>query len=546
MKRPSRQNVCTACGATSLKWTGKCSSCGAWNTLVEQQVRAEPRTPSVGPRTVRSQIGPNGAVFDSEALKDPAWAQVFGGSGGLSGSSAGPLPLPAIDADAARPFQTGLAELDRVLSGGIVPGSVTLLGGEPGIGKSTLVLQAVTSAAERGARSLIIAAEESAEQVRRRAERLGPLPPSCYLSSTSDLLASIEAADQVRPVLLVIDSIQAISDPAVSSPAGSTNQVRECAQLLAQYAKATATATIFVGHVTKDGSLAGPRTLEHLVDTVLSFEGDRHHALRALVATKHRYGPSGEMGLFEMGEEGLRSLEDPSALLLGDRRPEAAGSVALPVVEGRRPLLVEVQSLLAGTRSPSPRRVVQGVSAARVALILAVLERCCGARVGAVDVFVSTVGGIKVTEPAADLAIALAILSSLRGIALPADAVVFGEIGLAGEVRQVSRPDRRLAESARLGFERALVPHATPEGPAGMRLERVRSVAEAVSLLGLSENRSARSPSGRGSRPEPVAGERPHLVVLAPIEDLDTPAEDTPQGASPRGQGRSFDPDVLA
>ncbi len=527
----------------SPKWTGKCSSCGEWNTLVEQQVPVEP--PPRTQRTARSQIGPNGAVFDAEALHDPEWAQAFAGSGGLPGAPGRPLSLPAIDAEGARPFPTGLAELDRVLSGGIVPGSVTLLGGEPGIGKSTLVLQAVTAAAERGARSLIIAAEESAEQVRRRAERLGPLPPSCYLSSTSDLLASIEAADQVRPVLFVIDSIQAISDPAVSSPAGSTNQVRECAQLLAQYAKATGTATILVGHVTKDGSLAGPRTLEHLVDTVLSFEGDRHHALRALVATKHRYGPSGELGLFEMGELGLQSLEDPSALLLGDRRPDAAGSVALPVVEGRRPLLVEVQSLLAATRSPSPRRVVQGVSAARVALILAVLERCCGARVGAVDVFVSTVGGIKVTEPAADLAIALAIVSSLRGIALPSDSVIFGEIGLAGEVRQVSRPDRRLAESARLGFGRAIVPDATPDGPAAMRLDRVRSVAEAVSLLGLCGDCS-KLPPGLASRPRPVAGERPRLVVLAPIEDHGRTAEDRPRGASPAGRDHPFDPDVLA
>jgi DNA repair protein RadA/Sms len=501
--------------------------------------------------------------------------------GGYGNPQLGPLPLSAIDPEAARPFPTGLPELDRVLSGGIVPGSVTLLGGEPGIGKSTLVLQAVTAAAERGARSLIIAAEESAEQVRRRGARLGALPEACLLLSTSDLLASIEAADQVRPALLVIDSIQAISDPAISSPAGSTNQVRECAQLLVQYAKATGTATILVGHVTKDGALAGPRTLEHLVDTVLSFEGDRHHALRALVATKHRYGPSGELGLFEMGEEGLQSLEDASALLLGDRRPDAAGSVALPVVEGRRPLLVEVQSLLAATRNPSPRRVVQGVSAARVALLLAVLERCCGARVGNTDVFVSTVGGIKVTEPAADLAIALAVMSSLRGIPLPSDTVIFGEVGLAGEVRQVSRPERRLAESARLGFRRAIVPRATPEDPGGMTLDRVSSVAEAVSLLGLSETRAGQPDSGRSSRPAPSQGpaswpnpgrssvlgpsvspvlspppgpgtspgespgERPRLVVLAPIEDREAATGSTPRGADSDGWKGHSDPDVL-
>ncbi len=457
MSRPSRRHVCTSCGAAAAKWVGRCASCGEWNSLVEEQAEVRGR-PS-------SRWSPAGRSEEA----------------GLR-----PVRLPRVDPEAARPFATGLSELDRVLGGGLTPGSVTLLGGEPGIGKSTLVLQAVAAAASTGRSSLIIAAEESAEQVRQRAARLGVLEEECFVLSTSDLLASIEGADQVRPGLLVIDSIQTVSDPGISSPAGSPNQVRGCAQLLVQYAKATGTATVLVGHVTKDGSLAGPRTLEHLVDTVLSFEGDRHHSLRALVATKHRFGPAGELGLFEMREEGLASVEDPSAFLLGDRRPGVPGTVAVPVLEGRRPLVVEMQALLAETRNP-PRRVVQGVSSARVALLLAVLERSCGAQVAGADVFVSTVGGIKVSEPAADLGVLCAMASAFTGIPLPHDAVLFGEVGLAGELRQVSRFERRLSEAARLGFRRALVPAATPErsAPAGLELERLASVEEAVRSLGI-------------------------------------------------------------
>ena len=373
-----------------------------------------------------------------------------------------------------------------MLSGGLVRGSVSLVGGEPGIGKSTLVLQAATAFCSQGSqRALVVTAEESVDQVRRRADRLGSLPEDCYLFSTGDLMAALEAADSVGPSLLVIDSIQAISDGTVNSPAGSTTQVRECAQLLAQYAKATGTATVLVGHVTKDGSLAGPRTLEHLVDTVLYFEGDRHHALRSLVAVKHRYGAAGEMGLFEMREDGLSSLDDPSAILLADRQPGLAGSATVPALEGRRPLLVELQALLAPGHGQQPRRVVQGVSSNRVSIILAVLERCCELSVGSFDVFVSSVGGIKVSEPAADLTIGLAIASSLSGRALAPEVICFGEVGLGGELRQVSRPERRLAEAARLGFSRAVVPRNTPAGQSGLSTEEVGSVAEAIEVLGL-------------------------------------------------------------
>jgi DNA repair protein RadA/Sms len=501
MTRPSRHHVCTACGATSPKWTGRCAVCGEWNTLVE---RLEPRL-GTGPGSMPPggrRAGGSGGV---DGVGGPAAG--FGAGGPAAGFGAGagagagaayewtvspgtslhPVPIPSVSPDGSDPFPTGIEELDRVLSGGLVPGSVTLLGGEPGIGKSTLVLQAVSATAEQGGKALIVAAEESAEQVSRRAARLGSVSEAGFLLSTGDLMAAIEAADRVSPRLLVIDSIQTISDPATSSPAGSPNQVRECAQLLARYAKATGTATILVGHVTKDGALAGPRTLEHLVDTVLSFEGDRHHALRSLVATKHRYGPAGELGLFEMGEDGLMSISDPSAMLLGDRRPDAAGTVALPVVEGRRPLLVEVQALVARSHGGAPRRVVQGVSSSRLALLLAVLEGCCGCQLASANVFVSTVGGIKVTEPASDLAVALAVLSSITGFPLPPDAVVFGELGLAGEVRQVARPERRLAEAARLGFRQAIAPAATPDGPTCIQVRRVSSVGEAVGLLGWME-----------------------------------------------------------
>jgi DNA repair protein RadA/Sms len=372
------------------------------------------------------------------------------------------LLLSSISPDAAVPVATGIGELDRVLGGGLVAGSVTLLGGEPGVGKSTLVLQALASAAGRGLTSLLIAAEESSEQVRRRAERLGAAVDGCYVLAATDLDAVVSAAGQLEPSILVIDSIQAVSDQSCASQAGSPSQVRECAGRLVRYAKSLGVATLLVGHVTKDGGLAGPRTLEHLVDTVLSFDGDRHHALRLLSASKHRYGPTGELGLFEMTEAGLQGLVDPSALLLGDRRRGVPGSIAVPVIEGRRPLVIEVQGL---------------------ALLLAVLERRCHLPLGASDVFVSTVGGLRINEPAADLGVALALVSALTEIAIGEDVVACGEIGLAGEIRRVQATERRLGEAARLGFKRAIVPSSAPEGPVGLELLRAGTLLEAVRLL---------------------------------------------------------------
>jgi DNA repair protein RadA/Sms len=395
------------------------------------------------------------------------------------------VSLADISSDSCVPVPTGIAELDRVLSGGLVAGSVTLMGGEPGIGKSTLVLQAAASASRLGRRTLLVAAEESAEQVRRRAERLGTIVDECYIVATSDLQTALEVAGNLEPELLVVDSIQTVGDPSISSQLGSMTQVRECAQALAHFAKATGTATVLVGHVTKEGALAGPRTLEHLVDTVLSFEGDRHHALRMLTATKHRFGSAGELGLFEMAESGLVGLADPSSLLLGDRRGAGPGMVVAPIIEGRRPLLVEVQALVSATHASTPRRVVQGILPSRLALLLAVLEQSAEIPVRSTDVFVSTVAGIKVTEPAADLAVALAVASAISGVPIPGHLVAFGEIGLSGEIRQSPGAPRRLSEAERLGFSRAFAPLSSPCSSGTMKVVQVATIGEAVTALGL-------------------------------------------------------------
>jgi DNA repair protein RadA/Sms len=379
---------------------------------------------------------------------------------------------------------TGLDELDRVLGGGLVPGSVTLIGGEPGVGKSTLLLQVLRSVAATGAPVVLVSAEESARQVRLRAERLGPVPPTLLLLAATDVEAVAAAVSTLGPALVVVDSIQAVVSPDVAGLPGSVAQVRACADLLVRLAKAHEVPCVLVGHVTKDGALAGPRVLEHLVDTVVTVEGDRHHALRLVRATKHRFGATGELGLFEMGEAGLAAVTDPYRLLLGDRRPGIPGSAVLPAVEGQRALLVEIQALRAPSTSESapPRRSAQGVDTGRLSLLIAVLEQRAGVVLGRTDVFASAVGGIRVTEPAADMALALAVASAVTGVALPADVVAFGEIGLGGEVRQVPHAPRRLSEAVRVGFRHAFVPASCPDGPPGMELIRVASLRQAVVL----------------------------------------------------------------
>jgi DNA repair protein RadA/Sms len=373
--------------------------------------------------------------------------------------------------------------LDAVLGGGLVPGSVTLLGGEPGVGKSTLLLQVLCSMAAAGDAVLLVSAEESSAQVRLRAERLGPLPTGLMVLPTGDLTSLPPALMDASPVLVVVDSVQAVFYPSAAWLPGSVGQVRACTDLLVSVAKHHRLAFVVVGHVTKQGALAGPRTLEHLVDTVLSVEGDRHHALRTVRAVKHRFGPTGELGLFEMNDAGLAAVSDPYHLLLGDRRPGAPGSTVLPAMEGQRALLVELQALCApaGTEGPC-RRSAQGVDGGRLALLLAVLEQRARVALARTDVFASAVGGIRVTEPAADLALALAVASAVLGRPLPADLVAFGEIGLGGEIRVVPHAPRRLAEASRVGFRHALVPASCPDGPGGMEVVHVRSLDEAVSL----------------------------------------------------------------
>jgi DNA repair protein RadA/Sms len=394
-----------------------------------------------------------------------------------------PLPIAEVDAAAWAPAATHVGELDRVLQGGLVPGSVTVLGGEPGIGKSTLLLQALAGLATAGQRCLYVTAEESAPQVRLRAERLGALPPDLWLVSDTALPHVVAHIDSVAPDVVAIDSIQTVFDPELASAPGSVAQVRECAHRLVRLSKERTMSAVLVGHVTKEGSLAGPRVLEHLVDTVLSFEGERHHALRLLRAVKHRFGAIDELGLFEMTDGGLESVPDPSALFLADRRPGTTGSVVAPVLDGHRPLLVEVQALVARSELPSPRRSAQGLDQGRLALVLAVLQEHVDLPFEKRDVHTVVAGGIRATEPGVDLAMALALASARDHIPVPGDVVACGEVGLGGELRQVHQTARRLGEAARLGFRRAVVPSSAPLDVPGIALLRVRTLEEAVRLV---------------------------------------------------------------
>lgn len=428
MSRARTVHRCRHCEATTPRWAGRCPSCGEWGSLLEE--------PEVPP----SRRASSGAGF------------------------AAAVPLLEVGAAAAAPLPTGVPELDRVLGGGLVPGSVTLLGGEPGVGKSTLLLQVLGSVAATGRRTLLVSAEESAPQVRRRAERLGAGRPDVWLVAETALGGIQAAVADVAPDLVVVDSIQTVWDPEGESAPGSVAQVRGCAHALAGLARSSGAAVVLVGHVTKDGALAGPRVLEHLVDTVLTFDGDRHHALRMLRCVKHRFGPTGELGLFEMTDGGVVGRPDAGGVFLADRRSDTPGSAVFPMVEGFRPLLVEVQALVAETKLPAPRRSASGLDQGRLGLLLAVLERRAGVRTASSDVYASVVGGIRVTEPGADLAVCLAVASSVFGRPLPGDLVALGEVGLGGELRQVAHTARRLAEAARLGFARALVPDSAPDG----------------------------------------------------------------------------------
>ncbi|MCU1357348.1 MAG: repair protein RadA [Acidimicrobiales bacterium] len=442
---------CSQCAQTAPKWVGQCPGCEAWGTLIEEV---------------------DGPVAPRISMLPPTTP---------------PIPIGDVDPTEFSPKPTGLPELDRVLGGGLVPGSVTLLGGEPGIGKSTVLLQAAAEVAARGRTVLYLSGEESPQQIRLRAERLGALHPLLFLAAETALPQVVGAIDHVRPDLVIIDSIQTLLNPDLASTPGSVAQVRECSHRLVSEAKDRGCAMVLVGHVTKEGALAGPRVLEHMVDTVLAFEGDRHHALRIMRVVKHRFGSTQDIGLFEMTEVGLHGVPDPSNLFLADRRHGIAGSVVVPTLEGKRPLMVEIQVLASRTTLPSPRRSATGIDANRLNMLLAVLTQRVGIPTGELDIYALAVGGVKVVEPGIDLAIGLATVSSLTGSPLPNDLVALGEVGLGGELRQVAHTARRLSEAARLGFKRAVVPFSAPEAPDGIDAIRVGTLTDAVDRLGLIE-----------------------------------------------------------
>jgi DNA repair protein RadA/Sms len=389
-----------------------------------------------------------------------------------------------VDTESAVTWCTGVDELDRVLGGGIVSGAVVLLAGEPGVGKSTLLLDVASRAAQQSRTVLYITGEESASQVRLRAERIGALRPRLLLAAETDLATVLGHIEQVSPDLLVVDSVQTVASEAVDSSAGSVSQVREVAASLIRVAKERAMATVLVGHVTKDGGIAGPRVLEHLVDVVCQFEGDRHSRLRLLRAVKNRYGPTDEVGCFDLSEVGIVGLSDPSGLFLSRHAHPVAGTCVSVTLEGRRPLVTEVQALVAPTQSNNPRRATSGLDSSRVSMVLAVLERRAGTRLASNDVYVSTVGGVRLTEPACDLAVALAVAGAAIDRPLAPGTVAIGEVGLAGEVRPVAGVGRRLSEAARLGFSTAFVPTGSTDAvpaPDGMLVYEVPDVLTALS-----------------------------------------------------------------
>ncbi|HVE63321.1 MAG TPA: DNA repair protein RadA [Mycobacteriales bacterium] len=440
--RPSFR--CSECGQAASRWVGRCPECQTWGSVTE--------------------IG----AVKAQAVRAVA-------------ATAPATPIGQVDVTAADVRPTGVVELDRVLGGGLVPGSVVLLAGEPGVGKSTLLLDTAHRSARPEHRSLIVSGEESTAQVRLRAGRTGALSPHLFLAAETDLGAVLHHVDEVQPALLVIDSIQTMTHPEVEGSAGGVTQVRACAAALIAVAKQRGIATVIVGHVTKDGAIAGPRVLEHLVDVVLSFEGDPHSTLRLVRAVKNRFGAADEVGCFELTDGGIISLADPSGLFLSRRDEPVSGTCVTVTVEGRRPLVAEVQALVAPSALPAPRRASSGLDSARVGMVLAVLERRARITLSARDVYTATVGGARLTEPATDLAVALAVASAACDTPISGGLVALGEVGLAGEIRRIGAVARRLAEAARLGFTVGLVPESSDVvAPAGMTVIEVRDIAGAV------------------------------------------------------------------
>ena len=463
MARSKTAFVCTECGAQTVRWQGQCPQCQAWNTMVETVL--EPAAPAAGSRFAA-----------------------------LAGETSRLQPLSALEPREEPRQPTGLDEFDRVLGGGLVAGGVVLIGGDPGIGKSTLLLQALSNLAELSAQAskaragsgvIYVSGEESGEQVALRAQRL-QLPPSpLQMLAEINLERILHTLREARPRVAVIDSIQTVYSETLQSAPGSVAQVRECAAQLTRFAKQSGTSLILVGHVTKDGTLAGPRVLEHIVDTVLYFEGDTHSSFRLVRAFKNRFGAVNELGVFAMTERGLRGVSNPSAIFLSQHSQQVAGSCVLITQEGTRPLLVEIQALVDASQSPNPRRLSVGLEQTRLAMLLAVMHRHAGIVCFDQDVFVNAVGGVKITEPAADLAILFSIVSSLRDRPLKRGLAVFGEVGLAGEIRPAPRGQERLKEAAKLGFDTAIVPRANAPKHAieGLRVIAVERVEEALEQL---------------------------------------------------------------
>ena len=451
-KAPPRGFYCTACGGESPRWFGQCPVCASWNTLVEAPAQAAAAVP--------------------EKAKRSRWVE-----------SEAPKPLKDVALTSAARWRVGIGELDRVLGGGVVPGSLLLVGGDPGIGKSTLMLQLSRALAAQGRRVLYVAGEESAPQVRLRAERLGAIPEALFLLCETEVETVLEHARQMKPDAVVVDSIQTATIASASGAPGAVTQVRESALAYLDLAKGAGVPVFLVGHVTKDGAVAGPRVLEHMVDAVLYLEGERYHDVRVLRAAKNRFGSTDELGVFAMAEDGLREVDDASRAFLGEMKPRP-GAITVGVVEGARPLLVEVQALVTSASFAQPQRVTNGFDAKRIALLLAVLEKKVGVRVSHGDVFTNVAGGLSLDEPGADLGVLLAVASA-REDRVPVEGMVaFGEVGLAGELRRVRQAASRVREAARLGFTRALVPEAQAGECAGLGLE-ILAAADARSALGL-------------------------------------------------------------
>src|SRR5690348_14499983 len=459
MARRGPTFVCQNCGATSGRWQGKCDACGEWNTIVEESAAGDARASGPG-RPARK-----GRPFALE-------------------------PLAGETHEAPR-MPSGLPELDRVTGGGFVRGSVLLVGGDPGIGKSTLLIQAAAAVARAGHRAVYISGEEAVAQARLRAERLGLSAAAVELAaetSVEDIVATL--SEGRTPRLVVIDSIQTMWTDAVESAPGTVTQVRGAAQALIRFAKRSGAAVFLVGHVTKEGQIAGPRVIEHMVDAVLSFEGEGSHQFRILRAVKNRFGPTDEIGVFEMTGAGLREVANPSELFLSERDLGTPGTAVFAGIEGTRPLLVEIQALVAPTSLGTPRRAVVGWDPSRLSMVLAVLEAHCGVRLGGHDVYLNVAGGLRIQEPAADLAAAAALVSSLANAPLPADAVYFGEVSLSGALRPVAQQAARLKEAAKLGFVRAIAPEAArADVPAGLKLTEVGSLATLVAEIASRSNR---------------------------------------------------------